>query len=522
MNFNQLLDWNRSFGVHNVHVLLGHEIKSDNGRYMAGEMTNFADPNNPEFANAAQYQNLNSYTYEYALEGYFAKAEYNYKDRYYFNSSIRRDGSSRFHKDNRWGTFWAIGAAWRMNEESWMKDVKWINNLKLKASYGTQGNDDIGFYHNYTDLYSVDRVDGVAAFTKVNRGNKDLTWEKSKNFNAGFEIGFWGRLNINFDFFIKSTTDLLYASPIPRSEGSPSYIYRNEMDMKNTGIELEINGDIIKTNKVRWNAFVNMTHYKNKLTRLPDSKPADLFPNGYAAGDYWRRLGGSLYDWYMYEYAGVDQTNGLPQYNKYNYAKDATTGEVLRDANGDEIVESVELVNSITDATLRRTGKSALPTLTGGFGTSVEAFGFDFSLQTAFSLGGYVFDSYYSSLMTAGGSTGHNFHKDMFNRWTPTHTDTNIPRLYMDGQNEGISGNSDYYLTSASYLSLRNITLGYTLPKKIVSRWGFEKIRFSFTADNVVNFTKRKGLAPSQAYDGTTGYIYSPLSSYSFGLNVAF
>ena len=376
--------------------------------------------------------------------------------------------------------------------------------------------------HNYTDLYGVDRVDGAAAFTKVNRGNKDLTWEKSKNFNVGFEAGLWGRLNVNFDFFIKSTTDMLYASPIPRSEGSPNYIYRNEMDMKNTGIEIEINGDIIKTKKVRWNAALNLTHYKNELTKLPASKPADLYPNGYAAGDYWRRLGGSLYDWYMYEYAGVDPTNGLPQYNKYNYAKDEVTGEVLRDANGDEIVESVEKVNTITEATLRRIGKSALPDLTGGFSTSVEAFGFDLSIQTAFSLGGYLFDSFYNSLMTAGGSSGGNFHKDMFNRWTPTHTDTNIPRLFMDGQNEGISGNSDFYLTNASYFSLRNITLGYTIPKSITSKWGLEKLRVSLIADNVWNSTKRKGLAPSQSYDGSTGYIYSPLSTYSIGLNVTF
>ena len=523
VNFNQLLDWNHTFGEsHKVHVLLGHETKNDKSKYLTGEMTNYAYPYNSEFANAAQYQNLTSYTYEYALEGYFAKAEYDFKDRYYFTASIRRDGSSRFHEDNRWGTFWAVGGAWRINEEPFMQDVKWLNNLKLKASYGTQGNDNVGYMHNYTDLYGVDRVDGAAAFTKVNRGNKDLTWEKSKNFNVGFEAGLWGRLNVNFDFFIKSTTDMLYASPIPRSEGSPNYIYRNEMDMKNTGIEIEINGDIIKTKKVRWNAALNLTHYKNELTKLPASKPADLYPNGYAAGDYWRRLGGSLYDWYMYEYAGVDPTNGLPQYNKYNYAKDEVTGEVLRDANGDEIVESVEKVNTITEATLRRIGKSALPDLTGGFSTSVEAFGFDLSIQTAFSLGGYLFDSFYNSLMTAGGSSGGNFHKDMFNRWTPTHTDTNIPRLFMDGQNEGISGNSDFYLTNASYFSLRNITLGYTIPKSITSKWGLEKLRVSLIADNVWNSTKRKGLAPSQSYDGSTGYIYSPLSTYSIGLNVTF
>ena len=507
LNFNQLLDWNHKFGDHGVHILLGHETKKDNSQYLYGHMTNFADPNNPEFANATVYQDLTSYSSEYALEGYFAKGEYNYLDKYYFTSSIRRDGSSRFHKDHRWGTFWAIGAAWRLNEESWLKDVEWLDGLKLKASYGTQGNDVIGYYHNYTDLYRVDRVDGDAALVKVNRGNPDLTWEKSKNFNVGFEASFWKRLNVNFDFFIKKTTDLLYASPLSPSEGSPSSIYRNEMDMKNTGIELEISGDIIRTKNVRWNAALNLTHYKNKLTKLPASKPADLYPDGYQAGNYWRKLGGSLYDWYMYEYAGVDPTNGLPQYNKY--------------VTDDEGNETVVKVNTITEATQRQTGKSAIPDLTGGFSTSLEAYGFDLSIQTAFQLGGYVFDRYYSTLMTSGGM-GSNFHKDMFNRWTPSHTDTNIPRLFYRGSNEGISGNSDYYLTKASYFSLRNITLGYTLPKRITGKWGVDVLRVYLTGDNIWLQSKRRGLDPRQNYTGSTAYVYSALSSYSLGVKVSF
>ena len=520
MNINQLLDWNHSFGEHGVHVLLGHETKNDHTKYMYGHMTNFADPNNPEFANAAQYQDLTSYTSEYALEGYFAKGEYDYLNRYYFTASVRRDGSSRFHKDNRWGTFWAVGASWRLKEEPWLKNVKWLDNLKVKTSYGTQGNDNVGYAHNYTDLYQVDRVSGAAAFTKINRGNKDLTWEKSRNFNVGIEAGFWKRLNVNFEFFIKETKDMLYASPLAPSEGSPSSIYRNEMDMKNTGVELELSGDIIKTNNVRWNASLNLTHYKNELTRLPNSKPADLYPNGYAAGSYWRKLGGSLYDFYYYEYAGVDPTNGKPQYNKYIYETDEN-GKTLRDGNGDEIVKEVKLVNSITDATQRQTGKSAIPDLTGGLSTTLEAYGFDLSVSTAFQLGGYVFDSYYNSLMGAG-SEGHNFHKDLFNRWTPAHTDTNIPALGYNVQDAGISGNSGYYLTKASYFSLRNVTLGYTLPYNWIKGLGLDHVRVYLTGDNIWLQSKRKGLDPRQSVSGTTGYVYSALSSYSIGLNLSF
>ena len=507
INLNQLLDWNHQFGGHGVHILLGHETKNDNSKYMYGHMTNFAEPSNPEFSNATVYQDLNSYTSEYALEGYFAKGEYNYLDRYYFTASIRRDGSSRFHKDHRWGSFWAVGASWRLKEESWLKDVNWINALKIKTSYGTQGNDNVGYAHNYTDLYTVDRVDGDAALSKVNRGNPNLTWEKSKNFNVGFESGFWNRLNINFDFFIKETTDMLFASPLASSEGAPSTIYRNEMNMKNTGIELEISADLIKTRKVHWNATLNLTHYKNKLTKLPKSKPADLYPDGYQAVNYWRKLGGSLYDWYLYEYAGVNPANGLPQYKKY-----------ITDENGNE---TFELVNTITEATQRQTGKSAIPDLIGGLSTTVEAYGFDLTVQTAFQFGGYVFDRFYNALMTSGGM-GSNFHKDMFNRWTPNHTDTNIPRLFYQGSNEGISGNSDFYLTKASYFSLRNIAFGYTIPKTLIGKLGIESLRVYFVGDNIWLKSKRRGLDPRQDLNGETNYNYSALRSYSFGINLSF
>ena len=505
LNVNQLLNWNHSFGNHNVSALLGHETKNDHYNYMYGHMTNFADPSNPEFSNAAQYQGLSSYTSEYALEGYFVKGEYNYADRYYFTASYRRDGSSRFHKDNRWGSFWAIGGSWRLKEEAFLKDVKWLDNLKLKASFGTQGNDNVGYTHNYSDLYTVDRVDGEAAFTKVLRGNKDLTWEKSDNFNVGIEMGVLERITFNADFFIKETKDMLYASPLASSEGNPTYIYRNEMNMKNTGVEFELSADIIKNNRFKWNVALNATHYKNELTKLPASKPADEFPDGYQASSYWRKIGGSLYDWYTYEYVGVDPENGKPMYNKY-----------VKDEDGNE---TIEIVNRTSDASLRQTGKSAIPDLTGGLSTTFEAFGFDLNIQTAFQVCGYVWDSFYTSLMNSG-SRGQNMHKDMFNRWTPTNTNTNIPALGYDMQDQSASG--DFALTKASYFSLRNLTVGYTLPTNMMKKVGINKLRVYLTGDNIWLKSKRKGLDPRQSFSGSTGYTYSALSTYSIGLNLSF
>lgn len=244
---------------------------------------------------------------------------------------------------------------------------------------------------------------------------------------------------------------------------------------------------------------------KNELTKLPASKPTVDFPDGYQAGSYWRKIGGSLYDWYTYEYVGVDPENGKPMYNKY-----------VTDADGNE---KIEIVNITSEATLRQTGKSAIPDLTGGFATTFEAYGFDLSIQTAFQLGGYVRDDYYSALMNAG-EGGTNFHKDMFNRWTPAHTDTNIPSLMFSDRNYAIEG--DVLLTSASYFSLRNVTLGYSLPTTMLKKCGIEKLRVYLTGDNIWMQSKRKGLDPRQSFNGSTGYVYSALSTYSIGLNLTF
>ena len=517
LNLNQLLNWTREFGEHNFNVLLGHETKNDKYKYLEGEMTNFADPTNPDFSNASQYQGLTSYSAEYALEGYFAKLDYDYADKYYLTGSIRRDGSSKFHEDNRWGTFWAVGGSWRAKEEAFLKDVEWLDNLKVKASFGTQGNDNIltssgsTIWKAYTDLYTVDRVDGSPAFTKYLRGNKDLTWEKSNNFNAGIELGLWNWLDVNFDFFIKETKDMLFYSPLAASEGSPSGIYRNEMDMKNTGIEFDLNANIFDTDKFKWNVSLNGTHYKNELTRLPVSKPAEKYPDGYQAGMYWRKLGGSLYDFYTYEYAGVNPENGKPQYNKY-----------LTDENGNETGE-IEVITDITKATRRQTGKSSIPDFVGGLSTTFEAFGFDLSIQTAFQLGGYVYDSNYNGLMNSG-DAGQNFHMDMLNRWTPENKNTNIPALGYQIQSQGISqGNYvDFFLTDASYFSLRNVTLGYSLPANLVKKAGIEKLRVYLTGDNIWLKSKREGLDPRMYFTGETKMGYSAVRTYSVGLNLTF
>lgn len=498
LNANQLLNYTHDFGLHNLKLLLGHEIKKDVSNYMFGHMTNFVNPDNPEFANAAQYQDMSSYSSTATLEGFMARAEYEYNDRYYLNASIRRDASSQFHPDSRWGTFWAVGAAWRINEENFLRDVEAINSLKLKASYGTQGNNNLGLAKVYTDLYRVDRVDGEPALTKALRGNPDLTWEKSANFNAGFESRFLDRFDLNVDFFMKETKDMIYQHPMASSEGAPSYIWKNEMNMRNTGVEIEAIVDIINTNDIKWDVTLNGMTYKNKLTKLAEGKPDE----GYRAGYYWRKKGGSLYDWYTYKYAGVDKETGKAMY----WHEDEETGEKTK-------------VYSTSEATLYQQNKSAIPDFVGGLSTSVEAYGFDLSISTAYQIGGWVWDSFYQSLMN-GGENGQNMHKDMYNRWTPANPDSDVPALNFIAQEE--NGSCDRWLTKASYFSLKNVTLGYSLPSSMLEKVKIEKMRFYITGDNIWLFSKRKGLDPRQSFSGETGYIYSALSTYTAGVKITF
>ena len=303
------------------------------------------------------------------------------------------------------------------------------------------------------------------------------------------------------------------------------------MDMKNTGIELTISGDIIKTKDFRWNAQLNFMHYKNKLTRLPASKPKELYPDGYAAGSYWRKIGGSLYDFYLYEYAGADPVTGAPRYNKYaDHYYDlegnrisAAEAETLGEGNFKLVEDEWDsYVNLTSDTKQRQTHKSAIPDLIGGFSTGVEWKGFDLSIATAFQLGGYVMDDQYSALMSVS-SVGEGMHKDLFNRWTPDHTDTRIPMLVSSDQDASIDASSDFFLTKASYFSLKNITFGYTFPKTLVQKWGIDHLRLFFSGDNIWLRSKRKGLDPRQSFSGATAMGgYSQLSSYSFGINLSF
>lgn len=518
LNANQLLTYYPTWGDHSLNVLLGHETKSDTSYGIEAEMTNVVDPTVSDFANFVTYQGLTSASTEYFLQGFFGRAEYSYANKYTVSGSYRMDASSRFHPDRRWGSFWAVGASWNLKQENFLAGVRAVDFLRFKASYGTQGNDNLGYTKVYEDLYTISRVDGEASINKVFRAAPEVTWEKSNNFNVGFESRFFNRVSLNADFFIKETKDMIYSKPLAPSAGVPASQLVNDIDMKNTGIEFEIAVDLIKKQNLYWNLTINGTHYKNELTKLPSDKTdPERYPHGYQSGSYWRKLGGSLYDFYLYEWAGVDEATGLPLYNRYyNIEVDEEGNETKVN---DQFGEHVELVNNSSEATLRQTGKSALPKFYGGFTTSLATYGFDFSAAFAYQIGGYTYDSNYQALMSAG-RVGTNWHKDAFNRWTPQNTGSDIPRLQNAYQEANAT--STRWLTDASYISLRNVTLGYTFPKRITNRISMQSLRIFVTGDNLWYLSRRKGLDVRQSFSGGTGFTYSALRTVSGGITVTF
>lgn len=496
LNTNQLLSYNKDFGregQHNISLLFGHEIKSDHSYGLAGSMTNFVDPTVSDFANAVVYQDLTSNRTSYFLQGVFGRGEYSYGNRYFLSASYRRDASSRFAPDKRWGGFWSLGLSWNAKQEKFLLPVEAVNYLKFKASYGTQGNDNILMTKVYEDLYRIDRVNGEASIVKVFRAAPDVTWEKSNNFNAGIESRFFDRLSVNADFFIKETKDMIYYRALAPSQGDPASQLVNDMDMKNIGVEFEVSADIFKHRNFGWNITLNGTSYKNKITKLPSNEPAE----GYASGNYWRRKGGSLYDFYMYEWRGVDSETGEALY----------TGK------------EKDIVHEAANAKMIQTGKSSIPAVYGGISTSWTFFGVDLSAQFAYQIGGWTLDSNYQSLMS-GGSAGTNWHKDIFHRWTPQNTDTDVPRV--QNRYQEASQTSTRFLTKASYISLKNVTVGYTFPKSLTQKAKISNLRVYVIGDNLWYMSKRRGLDVRQSFSGAAGFTYSALRTVSAGLSFTF
>ena len=512
-NLEQRLNWVHSYGNNNISAQLGHTYYDYRVYSLSASRKNQFSPDNTELNGAvASNGTPSSSMTRYNTESYMARALYNWSEKYFGQVSYVRQASSRFAKNNHWGSFWSLGGAWLISKENWFK-AKWIDELRLKASYGQVGNDNIGEYL-YTQRYSIkSSSDNASLIPSSVLKNEDISWETGGMFNAGVEFSMFGRrLNGNVEFFSRKTSDMLFAFSLPTSYGYTSQ-WRNIGDMMNNGIEVSLDGDVIRTKDLVWSLNVNFSYDHNYVSKLPDENKTLVKDGhaGYSNGFYFVGEDLPLNTLYLHKYAGVDPETGIAM-----YWKDKT----VTDENGKETTEMVKVMDP-SEASFYLCG-STRPEVFGGFGTSVSYKGFDFSAQFSYQLGGQILDSNYQQAMSY--NRGQAFHVDLLNAWTPENKNTDVPRLnFMDAKSGYEAATSDRFLISASCLSLDNIQLGYTFPKTWMQKLGLQSLRVYATADNVWVWSKRQGLDPRQSLSGGANSTYAPsIRTISGGLTVTF
>ena len=480
--------------AHHFDFLAGFEKYSLTSQSLSGSNYHLYNPFVGELSNADGTGSMvsnSSATNRYVTQGFLGRIQYDYNGIYFLSGSYRRDSSSRFAEGHRWGNFGSAGVAYLMSKESWF-NVPWVDMLKLKVSYGVQGNDNIGGYYPYSDQYTHSWNEETGYSISLSYvGNEELTWETSHSLNVGVDFELFNNyLNGTVEFFSRKTTDLLYNKNVPLSSGNPTgYIPVNVGSMRNTGVELSLDGSIIRTKNVNWGWNLNLSHYTNKILELDPS----VSDNGIRGSNFIRKVGGSIYEAYMYKFAGVDPQTGQAQYYGEFLKEDDSFVARPTQKQIDEEATYTKTTTNFAQASQYDLG-SILPAVYGGFGTSLNAYGIDFSVQCSFQLGGKYYDGTYQSLMWTQDNAGNAWHKDILKAWQKPGDITDVPRN--DGDIQVAQSALDRFLVSASYLSVNNVTLGYTFPQKWTRKIGIEGLRLYVAGDNLAVLTARKGIDP--------------------------
>lgn len=495
---NQLLTWTRDFGKHNIDVLAGHEWYNYNYQYMSAGKTNLVD-GILELRPGTTLNDADSYSVDYRVESWLGRVNYNYDEKYYLSASLRTDGSSRFHQDNRWGTFWSVGANWRVSKEAFMENVSWVDNLSVKASYGEQGNDNLGTYYAWQSLYSLsyanaNQIGGVPSSLE----NKAISWEKNGNFNVGIEGAFLdNRIKLNAEYYNKKTKDMLLNYPMATSTGFNGYD-ANVGDMVNSGFEVELRLTPVRTNDFEWNVSWMGSTTKNKVLHLTAESPEII--SGYRI----IKEGYPINTFYMPKSAGVDPATGAQLYYAY------------KDSRGNEVDEYITSNYKLANDSKYFLG-DRIPDLYGSLGTDLTWKGLSLSILTTYSIGGKVYDSLYGGSLNVQ-YQNNNWNTHALRRWTKPGDVTDVPRVEVNGNIIG----TDRFLVDASYFAIKNITLGYNLPKSVLRHAGLNAVRVFGSIDNLALFSHLQGMDPQYNFTGGTNYSYTPNKTYSVGIEVNF
>lgn len=566
--FMQTLTWRHDYGNNNIDVLLDHE------NYQYGYDYNFLRKSGqmlPNNIGASNFESLDYNSESVALlrtESYLGRVRYNYDQKYFGEFSLRRDGTSRFAKDNRWGTFWSAGASWILTKEKFLQNVSWLNYLKLRFAYGAVGNDAAASIYSYWPTYYLGKYDGVGTLVPNSIAADNLKWESTKTLDVALEGSlFDDRLTFSVGYFDKRNADLLYNITLPTSAGNLGNsgdnmsIMRNIGTMSNRGWELQFGVDIVRSHDFNWNFNIDASFIKNKIIDLPNGRdiPSQaLF------------IGQSMYQHYRYEWAGVDQATGnslyymnpqspdLYQYNEKgelvynqqqwdsNLAAAKSSGHYFVDENGNELTDRPQYA-------YRKNLGTSLPTVFGSFGTNLNWKGINLGLLFTYSLGGKTYNGNYASLMSFGTDNAGALHKDILKGWTEAPdglaertvenvlnsqgkvvgTINHINSGDIDGSRDAVPVNntqlsqyndapSSRYLVSSNYLCLKNLNISYSLPDKWVAPLLLKDVNLGFSVDNLFIITRQKGLNPQYSFSGGQGAFYVPSRVFSFQLSVKF
>lgn len=517
VNQQYLANYKKGFGEHNFEALVGYEAYKLKIQNLSGSNDHLFSPFIGELNNAfgtdPASDRLDSYTENYATAGFFGRAQYDYFGKYFLNATARHEASSRFHPDTRWGTFGSIGVAWMLSKEEFMEITSgWLDELKIKSSYGTQGNDQLRNYYAFRDLYTIAYNSQTGEYTKVlsGKGNPALKWESQQLFNIGAEFTVLNeKVSGSVEYFSRLNSDMLFSVPMPPSVG-----YANEPQnvgsVLNDGVEIDLNATLIKNRNINWAVFANITFINSEIKALPsyvDSNPKKAIEQNSSM----LKVGGSLNQAYLVQFAGVDPNTGQAL-----YYTDPDNGDFTKTPN-------------YADAKQADLGDVSIDAY-GGFGTTLEAYGFDFSAQFAYQFGGKSYDGTYQELMHTGKQAGRNWHTDILKAWTPNNTNTDVPRISSADDHD--QKNSSRFLVSSDFLSLNALTLGYTLPSKLTKKLQMNRLRFYVTGDNLALLSARNGFDPRQSHNAlgsglgistsSGNFVYSQMRSVSGGISVTF
>jgi TonB-linked SusC/RagA family outer membrane protein len=530
-NWNQILRFNKTYGELNLDGLVGHETNENRFKNMNAAAQNAILPNNLDLDQyTIPFGRAGSYSTASTIESYFGAINLSYAGKYFLSSSVRRDGSSRFI-ENKWGSFGAFGLGWVMSKEDFFPKDTFVDYLKVKGSYGVNGDQGNNLQYGW-QIFSINQTpDGSYSFTQSSvLANRELTWEERQKTQFGFEsILFNDKVTLDMDYFVDNTVNLFFNQTLPGSSGS-TLIQYNDGKLRNSGVEFNANISLVQTDDFSMSLNVNGAMLTNELEEMPE----DYFTGEPKVLDGRYSAGKSLYDWYMREWAGVNPATGAAMWNLYY---DDMNGDGIFNS-GDSAINSMTLymdefpdanvqktsTETYSDATQKYVGKNNQPDIAGGFRLNAAYKNFDITAQFTYSIGGYIYDNGYATVMQNRSLAGSdNFHTDVRNAWKQPGDITNVPR-FSAGYSTDVQHNSysTRFLTKADYLSLNNVRISYSLPEDSISKAKLENMSFFISGDNLMMLSARQGLNPQTLISSSGSGIYMPMTTFSIGTKIQF